>query len=729
GNLFVTSWGDHRIDRFVLKEKGASFESIAEPFITGGENFRPVGIALAPDGSMYCTDWVLRDYKLHGQGRVWRISCRSDSTAKQDGSQLASKNLGNRRLAAKKMAESANGRYELEQTLNDDKYPVRARIEALWAIAQIPKSVKDFRYLKTENDRRVAGAFDEVGVAFHHLGNEPQFHINRDPKLIPFRTNLVVTDRPLSNYPVASLAEYIVSELECCPEDDLFRFVEEALTRSDDPFVTHRLREVFRYADPNLPVEQIADSLQQEQFASESATEEVDARMATMFYLSLTDQGFRENEFVRIGLRSKWPTVRRIAVQWAAEQFSHTDLRPDVEAVLRSEPMTPDLFLATLAALDMLDGNPPAEFEKADVSKYIVPLLNDESTPDSVKVHGLRLLQPDAVKEHSDLIATLAKSDDQELTLEAVRTLALVDRWQAIDLARSQFQFRNPYAQASEHAIWLEYITLLGGVDPQTPRGDEARDNLVNQLIHRPDNKPPTLALDTRSASVIVRSLRGWQGDPQVQQAITAYHNAIGLFAVAHGSGPNEIWQQTILAWGEEPYPESFQKSVSFHQGIPQTDDTWETFLSESRPEDGTLGGAAQRGRTVFEHPNGPGCSKCHTVHGRGGNIGPDLSRIGATFTREKLIDSILNPSKEVSPQFTNWNMATSDGKVHTGMIVHENKGVTILGQPDGTTVTLDTIDIEVRSPQRTSVMPEKLEERMTVAEFRDLLEYLQSLE
>ncbi|MCA8999013.1 MAG: hypothetical protein KDA80_18580, partial [Planctomycetaceae bacterium] len=49
GNLFVTSWGDHRIDRFVLKEKGASFESIAEPFITGGENFRPVGIALAPD--------------------------------------------------------------------------------------------------------------------------------------------------------------------------------------------------------------------------------------------------------------------------------------------------------------------------------------------------------------------------------------------------------------------------------------------------------------------------------------------------------------------------------------------------------------------------------------------------------------------------------------------------------------------------------------------------------
>src|SRR5205085_3993101 len=74
GNLFVTSWGDHRIDRFRLKPRGASFGSVAEPLIVGGEDFRPVGIACAPDGSLYCTDWVLRDYKVHGRGRIWRIS-------------------------------------------------------------------------------------------------------------------------------------------------------------------------------------------------------------------------------------------------------------------------------------------------------------------------------------------------------------------------------------------------------------------------------------------------------------------------------------------------------------------------------------------------------------------------------------------------------------------------------------------------------------------------------
>ena len=69
GDLFATSWGDHRIDRFRLKPHGASFTSLAEPLIVGDENFRPVGIACAPEGALYFTDWVKRDYTLHGRAR------------------------------------------------------------------------------------------------------------------------------------------------------------------------------------------------------------------------------------------------------------------------------------------------------------------------------------------------------------------------------------------------------------------------------------------------------------------------------------------------------------------------------------------------------------------------------------------------------------------------------------------------------------------------------------
>ena len=121
GNLLVTSWGDHRIDRFRLKPKGASFTSLAEPLIVGGENFRPVGLACAPDGSLFCTDWMLRDYNLHGHGRVWKISStkprKSDivsvetikTTLATDNLKelLKSKRLDVRRLAAKALSQTS----------------------------------------------------------------------------------------------------------------------------------------------------------------------------------------------------------------------------------------------------------------------------------------------------------------------------------------------------------------------------------------------------------------------------------------------------------------------------------------------------------------------------------------------------------------------------------------------------------------------------------------------
>ena len=73
GSLLVTSWGDHRIERYRLQPRGASFRASMEPVVIGGEDFRPVGIAVAPDGSIYFSDWVDKSYELHGKGRIWRL--------------------------------------------------------------------------------------------------------------------------------------------------------------------------------------------------------------------------------------------------------------------------------------------------------------------------------------------------------------------------------------------------------------------------------------------------------------------------------------------------------------------------------------------------------------------------------------------------------------------------------------------------------------------------------
>ncbi len=74
GYLWVTSWGDNRLERYTLTSQGASWSSGTEVVVQGTGSFRPVGLAVAPDGALYFTDWVDRSYPVHGKGRLWRFS-------------------------------------------------------------------------------------------------------------------------------------------------------------------------------------------------------------------------------------------------------------------------------------------------------------------------------------------------------------------------------------------------------------------------------------------------------------------------------------------------------------------------------------------------------------------------------------------------------------------------------------------------------------------------------
>ena len=78
GDLLVASWGDHRIERFLLKRTGATFEAERKIIIQGDASFWPVGIAVAPNGSLYITDWGSRSYPLHGEGRIWHVATSSE---------------------------------------------------------------------------------------------------------------------------------------------------------------------------------------------------------------------------------------------------------------------------------------------------------------------------------------------------------------------------------------------------------------------------------------------------------------------------------------------------------------------------------------------------------------------------------------------------------------------------------------------------------------------------
>ncbi len=95
GRLWVTSWGDHRLEAYRLVPKGASFSAEREVVVQGETDFRPTGLAAAPDGSLYVGDWVLRDYPVHGHGKIWRLTLPKEELGrsfppKSDGSKTNS---------------------------------------------------------------------------------------------------------------------------------------------------------------------------------------------------------------------------------------------------------------------------------------------------------------------------------------------------------------------------------------------------------------------------------------------------------------------------------------------------------------------------------------------------------------------------------------------------------------------------------------------------------------
>ena len=138
-------------------------------------------------------------------------------------------------------------------------------------------------------------------------------------------------------------------------------------------------------------------------------------------------------------------------------------------------------------------------------------------------------------------------------------------------------------------------------------------------------------------------------------------------------------------------------------------------------------GGDATRGERLFFHPAGPRCSNCHSARGRGGRAGPDLSNAGQT-ARAKLLESIVDPAKEVAPQYTSWTFITRNG-VRTGTLLGEDPdGTVAIADASGAASRLAPGEILGREMAKGSLMPEGVATLLELDELRDLLAYLETL-
>lgn len=166
--------------------------------------------------------------------------------------------------------------------------------------------------------------------------------------------------------------------------------------------------------------------------------------------------------------------------------------------------------------------------------------------------------------------------------------------------------------------------------------------------------------------------------------------------------------------WAQATYPELAQSSRG--EG---TD--WESFAERIEDLDWSVGDA-QRGAGVFEKRS---CGRCH-----GGRraLGPDLAGATTRFSRNDLFLAIVAPHRDVSPRYHTTMLQTTDGKVYTGLVVHESADGLLLRNATNQTFRLNADEIEERGTLSNSLMPVGLLKDATDAEIADLYAYLRSL-
>ena len=650
GALLLTSWGDHFIERHTLTAAGASFISRREIIVRGDENFRPVGIATAPDGSVYISDWVDKSYNVHGRGRIWRLARRGAS----------------KRRAPVSLADGPPVYGAVEQLLSHPDRRIRERavrdlagrdgVEALCRQAVAKSRDERARYhalvflarkgaLDTALLRELAGS----GASGRLLAGAVRLLGKSSAAARKTGLPALLSEGVLERHPRARMEAILALDELADLEGPLLRLAAE----TGDPFLRSAgLQTLARLG-----------SLEQLEALASSSDEKI--RLTALLVLrrmggigrvvSLLVDPPRKTTLAIVSafLRDGDPAVRAQALRWVGEA-GIKELAGELDKALDSGPLTRDLLDFYLAARGLLSGENPHLRDRKSRDQSLYEVAVNGSRPAALRRQALRSLSPDFSGWKKKHVNGFLADASAALRLEMVRSLR---------------DGRMGFA-----------ADLLAGLAADEKRELALRREAVIGLSLHAEAKLKTLEGLLRSGPAVLRvevarSLRGVKVSEASAALLRELDGAVKL------------------------------------SGRPAK-------LPDGDPAEG---------ERVFFHPKGPRCSSCHSLGGRGGLAGPDLSMAGR-LDPGKLLDSIFEPSKEIAPQFTTWVLVTREGP-RTGLLLADDPdGSLRLADAGGQVVKIKPEAVLRREPQQVSLMPGNLHELMTLKELADLVAFLKTV-
>ena len=148
--------------------------------------------------------------------------------------------------------------------------------------------------------------------------------------------------------------------------------------------------------------------------------------------------------------------------------------------------------------------------------------------------------------------------------------------------------------------------------------------------------------------------------------------------------------------------------------------------LSAPAPAAAAVAGSREAGEKLFF--GAAACSQCHMVKGKGGRLGPALTRAGAARPLRHLAESIRDAGKEITSGYETVVVVTRDGRRITGVRRNEDTfSIQLMDEREQIHSFLKKDLKEVVHEPR-SLMPDYQEAVLKQKDLQDLLAYLESL-
>ncbi|MEW4453250.1 hypothetical protein AB1L30_11280 [Bremerella sp. JC817] len=398
---------------------------------------------------------------------------------------------------------------------------------------------------------------------------------------------------------------------------------------------------------------------------------------------------------VRLLQSGKLPDSRvGTVIGMIAERGNEENLGILFQETTKADGFNPQLKLEALSAL-----------KKASESRNLVPagdlsaisgMISSEDP--TLKTLGIQLAGLWKVQATADTLAAIALANDQPLKLRRLAIDSL------IETGSDQTAATVAKLTDANQPLSIRYVGVaaLTNIDIQQAAQAAAEVLASADTSTDPADMIDAFLADTKGPDALAAALKDKMLDGDVAKMCLRQMYSVGRSDAS-------LVDVLSTAAGIDNNPD------------PLTDEQLQSLVAKVLEK-----GDPARGEDIFRRKE-LSCLKCHAISGAGGQIGPDLSPVGATSPVDYVINSILFPEMAVKEAYIMKTIVDYDGKMHQGVVVDENDDRVVLKDANGKELIIPADDIDLEK-EGGSLMPKGLANFLTEEEFLDLVRYVAEL-